>query len=198
MQKPIVHFAVVTSSFLALGAAAFAAPKPMELAATFGDSVSSDLKLPKELKACAVRISALADERRSPELIGVHSGRAIHAPTDRDKWLRSMMSAFKSRKISVSFSADTSVPPEAIPLDIALTKAWIADTYGNMSANIVFRLRTTDAAGAVVEQSFRGGASHSGYFSNGPGELQRAFDTSVSRGLDAMAGDIHKRCGNII
>lgn len=198
MLKPIAHCAVLTVSLFALGAAALAAPKPMALAATFEDSIISDLKLPKTLKACAVRVSGLADERRSPELIGVHSSRAIHAPVDRAKWLRSMIAALKSRKIIVAFAADTAIVPDAIPVDIALTKAWIANTEGNMSANVVFRVRTTDSANAVVEQSYRGGASHSSYFSNGHSELQRAFDTSVARGLDAMAGDIHKRCGNII
>lgn len=198
MQRPIIHHCVLALSVFAMGAGASAAPKPMELAAVFTDGIASDLKLPKELKACSVRISALADERRSPEMIGIHSRRAIRAPVDRNVWLRSMVAALKSRKIAVAFSSDEATSPGAIPLDVALTKAWIANTYGNMSANIVFRVRTTDAAGAVVEQSYRGGASHSGYFSDGPGQLQRAFDTSVSRGLDAMAGDIHKLCGNII
>lgn len=179
---------------MVLGAGVMAAPKPMVLAATYDDSVSSDLKIPKDTKPCALRVASLVDERRTPEMIGVYFGRAIHAPDDRDAWLRSMVDALKSRKIILDFSENSA----ATPVNLAMTKAWIANTDSNMSASIVFRMKSTDASGAAVEQSYRGGASHMSYWSGGPGELQRAFDTSVSRALDALATDMHKLCGNMV
>lgn len=130
-------------------------------------------------------------------MIGVYDGRAIHPPEDRNAWFRSMVAALKSRQIKVQFANEEGEADPSVSADVAITKAWIANTETNMSASIVFRVKMTDASGSTVEQSYRGGASHMSYWSGGPGELQRAFDTSVSRALDAMAGDIHKRCGNI-
>jgi hypothetical protein len=190
MRRPALSVAAVAMSMLAYGVAVMAAPKPMVLAPVYDNSVASDLKVAKDAKPCTLRIASLIDERRSPEMIGVYFGRAIHAPEDRDAWLRSMIAALKSRKITVEFAAAGA----ATPVDIAVTKAWIANTESNMSASIVFRMKTTDASGTTVEQSYRGGASHMSYWSGGSGELQRAFDTSVSRALDAMAGDMHKSC----
>jgi hypothetical protein len=179
-----------------MGVAALAAPKPMVLTPLYDDSVASDLKLPKDAKNCSLSITQLVDERRSPEMIGVYFGRAIHAPDDRNAWLQSMVTALKSRKIQVEFAAVEARPIGSFRAEIALTKAWIANTESNMSASIVLRVKITDALGAVVEQSYRGGASHMSYWSAGPGELQRAFDTAVSRALDAVAGDIHKNCAS--
>ncbi|MBK8375022.1 hypothetical protein [Sphingorhabdus sp.] len=197
MRNSLGHAALAAVSVIVCGVAAHAAPKPMELAATYVESNPGELKLPKDAKPCSVSIASLVDERRSPEMIGVYFGRAIHAPVDRDAWLRSMIAALKSRKIAVNFAAAGGELQDSPPVDIAITKAWIANTESNMSASIVFRLKSTDATGVATEQSYRGGASHMSYWSGGPGELQRAFDTSVSRGLDAMAADIQKRCGNI-
>ena len=180
---------------LALGAVAMAAPKPMVLTAVYDDSISSDLKVPKDSKSCQLKIASLIDERRSPEMIGVYGGRAIHAPEDRDAWLRSMVVALKSRKIKVTFAGTESEAAGALNADIALTKAWIANTETNMSASIVFRVKMADASGVMAEQSYRGGASHMSYWSGGPSELQRAFDTAVARVLDEMAASIHKNCG---
>jgi hypothetical protein len=171
-----------------------AAPKPMELAPVYDDSVPSELKLPKNATSCRLKIRSVVDERRSPEMIGVYFNRAIHAPADRDAWLRSIVAALQSRKISVEFVQNGDGASTAAPIDMALTKAWIGNTESNMSANIVVRLKTTNAAGVVFEQSYRGGASHMSYWSGGPGELQRSFDTAVSRVLDAMAADLHKLC----
>lgn len=194
MRGPALPVALATVSMLAYGAAVMAAPKPMVLAPVYDNSIASDLKVPKDAKPCTLRVLGLVDERRSPEMIGVYFGRAIHAPEDRDAWLRSMIVALKSRKITVEFADVTT----ATPVEIAVTKAWIANTESNMSASIVFRMKTKDVAGVTTEQSYRGGASHMSYWSGGPGELQRAFDTSVSRGLDAMAADMHKLCGNTV
>jgi hypothetical protein len=184
----------------ASGAALFAAPKPMVLSANYDDSIATELKLPKDSKTCRVRVAQLADERRSPEMIGVYFGRAIHAPDDRDAWLRSIIAALKSRKIAVEFAAASPDPATGsaveIVADIAVTKAWIANTESNMSTSIVLRVKTMDASGAPVEHSYRGGASHMSYWSGGPGELQRAFDTSVARALDAMAADLHQNCAS--
>jgi hypothetical protein len=183
--------AVITS----LGVAASAAPKPMVLAAIYDDSVSTDLKLPKKINSCAVKVTGLTDERRSPEMIGVYFGRAIHAPEDRDAWLRSMVASLKSRKVEVEFADAAAAITGARLVNISVTKAWIANTESNMSANIVFRFRTIDSAGLESDQFYRGGASHMSYWSGGVGELQRAFDTAVSRALDAAAADMHKFCG---
>jgi hypothetical protein len=190
VRRSTLVAATAVTSMLACGAAVMAAPKPMVLAPIYDNGVASELKVAKDTKPCTLRILNLIDERRSPEMIGVYFGRAIHAPDDRDAWLRSMIAALKSRKITVEFAEAGT----ASPVDIAVTKAWIANTESNMSASIVFRMKTTDASGAAVEQSYRGGASHMSYWSGGPGELQRAFDTAVSRALDAMAGDMHKSC----
>ena len=197
--RSVSIIAAVSISALGLGAAALAAPKPMELAALYDNSISPDIKLPKNPKACSISLTSVTDERRSPEMIGVFLGRAVRAPADRDAWLRSIVSSLKSRKISVNFAkggAELAAPLAADVAQVAVTKAWIANTDGNMSASIVFRLKSASATGIVTEQIYRGGASHSSYFSGGPGELQRAFDTAVARALDAMATDIQIRCGN--
>lgn len=186
--------AVAVVTIAALGAGGIAAPKPMVLAATYDDSVASELKVPKDAKPCTLEIASLVDERRTPEMVGVYFGRAIHAPENRDAWLRSMIQALKSRKIAIGFSGDSN----AVPITIAMTKAWISNTESNMSASIVFRMKLTDSSGTAVEQNFRGGASHMSYWSGGPGELQRAFDTSVSRALDALAANLHRFCGNMV
>lgn len=197
MYRRSLGVAVATVSTCVSGAAVMAAPKPMVLAPVFDNAIASDLKVPKDSKSCTVRILSLIDERRSPEMIGVYDGRAIHPPEDRNAWFRSMVAALKSRQIKVQFANEEGEADPSVSADVAITKAWIANTETNMSASIVFRVKMTDASGSTVEQSYRGGASHMSYWSGGPGELQRAFDTSVSRALDAMAGDIHKRCGNI-
>ncbi len=193
MRDRAIYSLIVTALSSGLASQALAAPKPMDLTSIYDDSVSTDIKLPKNAKPCHVKLASLVDERRSPELVGIYLGRSIRAPTDRDAWLNSMIAALRSRKIFT-----TPIDAEnATPLDIAVTKAWITNTDLNMSASIVFRLRLTDEAGVKTEQSYRGGASHSSFISGGPNQLQRAFDTAVSRALDAMATDIQRRCGNI-
>jgi hypothetical protein len=194
VRRSLLCVTASVSAIIALGAAALAAPKPMVLSAVYDDSVSSDLKLPKNIGFCTLQVANLTDDRRSPEMIGVYFGRAIHAPNDREAWLRSMVQSLKSRKISIEFTDNTAIATKTRPLEVALTKAWIANTESNISANIVFRVRTADAAGVPNEQFYRGGASHMSYWSGGPGELQRAFDTAVSRALDAAAVDMHKLC----
>lgn len=194
MHSHITFFTATVIATCGFASQTTAAPKSMDLAALYEDSVSTDLSLPKNSKPCRVKLASLIDERRNPEMIGVYFGRAIRAPSDRDAWLNSIIAALKSRKITAAATADAEY---ATPVDIAVTKAWITNTDQNMSASIVFRLRLTDEAGVKTEQSYRGGASHSSFISGGPNQLQRAFNTAVSRALDAMATDIQLHCGNI-
>ena len=195
-----INFASVTiaAALVISGTAAVAAPKPMDLAPTYDDAVGSDLKLEKNPKSCAITIGSLTDERRSPEMVGVFFGRAVRAPADRDAWLRSIIDGLQSRKIAVIPASTAENAQGTARVDIAITKAWVTNTASNMSASIVFRVKPNHPAEASEEKSFRGGASHSSFFSGGPGELQRAFNTAVSRGLDAMASDFHKTCGNAV
>ncbi len=126
-------------------------------------------------------------------MIGVFSGRAIHAPEDRAAWLKSVIDALKSRKIDVRFS-DTQLPAASgITAHISLAKAWIANTNSNMSASVVLQLKATTPAGQAIDMPYRGGGSHINWAS-GFGELQRVMDVAIARSLDAMAADLHKLC----
>jgi hypothetical protein len=175
------------------GAAVVAAPKPMTLAPVYSDSIGSELDISKKTPICAVTVTGLVDNRRSPEMIGVFSGRAIHAPEDRDTWLKSLIAALKSRKIDVRFADASSAEVGGIAAEIALNKAWIANTNSNMSASVVFQLKATTPAGQALDLPYRGGGSHINWAS-GFGELQRVMDVAIARSLDAMAADLHKLC----
>jgi uncharacterized lipoprotein YajG len=186
-----------SAAAVSFSVAVLAIPKPMQLAAVYVDTVASEVKLPKQIKPCNIVVASLTDERSSPEIIGVFSDRAIHAPNDRDAWFRSMVAALKNRKIALTSTSSVVNDASANSIEITVTKAWISNTHNNINSSIVFRVKTAVSASEVIEQSFRGSASHDGYWGSGTDSLQRVFDKAVSRVLDAMATDVQKRCGNI-
>lgn len=193
MRPTAAALGFAATIWLIAGAAAVAAPKPMTLAPVYSDSIGSELDLPKKTPVCVVTVTGLLDNRRSPEMIGVFGGRAVHAPADRDAWLKSVIVALESRKIDLRFS-DTQLPADSgITAQISLAKAWIANTNSNMSASVVLQLRATTPAGQAIDMPYRGGGSHINWAS-GFGELQRVMDVAIARSLDAMAADLHKLC----
>ncbi len=172
---------------------AWALPKPMTLSSTFDNTVPSQVKLSRKASLCPVRIIALEDVRRSPEMIGVHDRRPIYAPQDGAAWLKSIVQALSTRGIAVSFDtqADTAVGATA---KIDLATAWITNTKVNISANAVFRMHVTNPDKTSFERSYRGGNSRMTYWSNGRPVLQQAIDTAFARALDAMAVDLLATC----
>ncbi|MES2903077.1 MAG: hypothetical protein V4696_02730 [Pseudomonadota bacterium] len=172
---------------------AWALPRPMTLAPVFDNTISSAVKPAKDSIACPVRIIALGDLRRSPEMVGVHDRRQILAPQDRAAWLRSIVTALNTRGISVSFEGDAAAP-DASTAKVDLTTAWITDTKVNISASAVFRMQVTNAGGASFDRSYRGGNSRMTYWTNGRPVLQQAIDVAFARALDAMAVDLLTSC----
>lgn len=170
-----------------------ASPKPATLSPSFANDVPSELKLSKGNEPCPVRVIAIEDLRRSPEMIGVHERRQIFAPADRAAWLKSIVQALGTRGILVLFEGDNG-PAHASKARIDLTTAWITNTKVNISANAVFRLRVSDDKGERLDKYYRGGNSRMTYFSNGASELQQAIDTALARALDAMATDLLGLC----
>ncbi len=193
MRPSFAALSFAATIWLLDSAAAVAAPKPMTLAPVYSDSIRSELDLPKKTPVCAVTVTGLVDNRRSPEMIGVFDGRAVHAPEDRDAWLKSVIGALKSRKIELRFSDDQLPAVSGITAQISLVKAWIANTNSNMSASVVMQLKATTPEGQTLDLPYRGGGSHINWAS-GFGELQRVMDVAIGRSLDAMAADLHKLC----
>jgi len=185
---------LLASFVLASGCAsqAWALPKPMTLAATFDNWPSSDVKPPPG-SPCPVRIVALQDVRRSPEMIGVYERRPIYAPADRTTWLKSIVRALNSRGIDVALDSDPG-PPKAAVVKLDLTTAWINNTSANVSASAVFKMQVTTATGESTEAFYRGGNSRMPYWGTGPGWLQKAMDVAFAKALDAMAMDLLKTC----
>lgn len=186
--------AVLAGLALACGSgSAWALPKPMTLSSLYDNTVSSGVKVSRKSLPCPVRIIALEDVRRSPEMIGVHDRRPIFAPQDRVAWLKSIVQALSTRGIALTFD-DTATAPVGTTAKIDLMTAWITDTKVNISANAVFRMQVTGSDRAAFERSYRGGNSRMTYWSNGRPVLQQAIDTAFSRALDAMATDLLKTC----
>ena len=170
-----------------------ALPKPMTLAATFDNAVSSDIRPLPGGQRCPVRIVALQDVRRSPEMIGVYDRRPIYAPQDRAAWIKSIVQALESRGVAVAFDGDAS-PPEAAQVSLDLTTAWIANTNVNVSASAVFKMRVTNAKGETTEATYRGGNSRMPYWGTGAPLLQKAMDVAFARVLDSMALALLETC----
>jgi len=174
-------------------AAAWALPRPMTLSATFDNQEASAVKLTANAARCPVRIVALTDVRRSPEMIGVYERRPIYAPQDRSAWLKSIVEALNTRGLAVAFEerADT---PDTATAKIDLTTAWITNTNANVSASAVFKMQVTNSRGQTTEASYRGGNSRMPYWGTGPSLLQKAMDVAFARVLDSMAIDLLKTC----
>ena len=187
--------AMLTGLALACGCAgaAWALPKPMTLSSLFDNTVPSAVKFSKKAPPCPVRIIALDDVRRSPEMIGVHERRPIFAPGDRVAWLTSIVRALNTRGIAVSFDDQTTTPNSATA-KIDLTTAWITNTKVNISASAVFRMHVTASNRGMFDRHYRGGNSRMTYWSNGRPVLQEAIDTAFARALDAMATDLLATC----
>ncbi|HEX6740502.1 MAG TPA: hypothetical protein VF079_01740 [Sphingomicrobium sp.] len=164
----------------------------MILAATFDNWPSSEVKPPPGSR-CPVRIVALEDVRRSPEMIGIYDRRPIYAPQDRAAWLKSIVRALDSRGIDVAYEGDPS-PPGAAAAKLDLTTAWINNTSANVSASAVFKMRVTNANGETTEAFYRGGNSRMPYWGTGPNWLQKAMDVAFAKALDAMATELLKTC----
>lgn len=165
----------------------------MTLAPVFDNTVPSEVKLIKGSNACPVRIIALGDVRRSPEMIGVHDRRQIFAPQDRVAWLRSIVAGLNTRGISISFEGDAAAP-DTSTAKVDLTTAWITNTKVNISASAVFRMQVTNVGGETFDRVYRGGNSRMTYWTNGRPVLQQAIDVALARALDAMAVDLLTAC----
>jgi len=165
----------------------------MTLSSAFDNAEPTEVKLPKGSPPCPVRIIALEDVRRSPEMIGVFQRRPIFAPQDRAAWLRSIVVGLNTRGISVSFD-DKVAAPEAMAVKVDLTTAWITDTKVNISANAVVRMQVTNSKGEMFDRTYRGGNSRMTYWSGGVSVLQHAIDTALARALDGMARDLLDTC----
>lgn len=188
-------FGLLASLVLAGGyvTEAWALPKPMTLNPVFDNAVGSELKLPPGGEPCLVRIVAIEDVRRSPEMIGVYERRPIYAPGDRAAWLRSIAMGLESRGISVSLNGEAA-EPHVTTAKLALTTAWITNTSANVSASAVFRMEVTAANGDTVSGFYRGSNSRMPYWSTGPSILQRALDHALAGALDSMAAELLKNC----
>ena len=184
---------LLASLVLASGCASqtWALPKPMTLNPAFDNAVPSEVTTGG--LSCPVRIVALDDVRRSPEMIGVYDRRPIYAPADRASWLKSITQGLGSRGIVVSFDGE-STAPDAARVKLELTTAWITNTSANVSASAVFRMQVTTAKGETFGGYYRGSNSRMPYWSNGPSILQRAIDHAFARVLESMATDLLKTC----
>lgn len=169
----------------------------MTLNSAFENTVPSEVKFSKNAPPCHVRIIALDDVRRSPEMIGVHDGRPIFAPHDRVAWLTSIVRALSTRGLAISFD-DQATTPVGTSAKIDLTAAWITNTKVNVSANAVFRMQVTSPTRDMFERSYRGGNSRMTYWSNGRPVLQNAINSAFARALDAMAADLLATCPSAI
>lgn len=166
----------------------------MTLDPVFPNTLPSELKIPKSAKTCTIRIAALIDGRRSAEMIGVHAGRPIRAPDDRQKWLHSILSGLRSRQIDLSFSSDgQEAPAGARDIAVTLTTAWITNTQVNASATAVFKVTSADNETGTF---FRGNNSRMTYWSSGKSTLQSGMDAALTNVLDNMAQGLHHLCGN--
>lgn len=172
---------------------AWALPKPMTLSSLFDNTVPTKVNFARKAPLCPVRIIALEDVRRSPEMIGVHDRRPIFAPGDRVAWLKSIVQALDTRGIAVSFD-DQATTSNGATAKIDLTTAWITDTKVNISSSAVFRMQVTSPNREILDRFYRGGNSRMTYWSNGRPVLQQAIDTALARALDAMAIDLLATC----
>ena len=186
---------LLASLVLAGGCAsqAWALPKPMTLNPVFDNAVPGEVKQPPGGALCPVRIVALEDVRRSPEMIGIYDRRPIYAPEDRTTWLKSIVRGLESRGIAVAFDGEATAP-NAATAKLDLTTAWITNTSANVSASAVFRMQVTSGKGETFGGFYRGSNSRMPYWSNGPSILQRAIDHAFARVLDSMAADLLKTC----
>jgi hypothetical protein len=186
---------LLASLMLASGCAGqtWALPKPMTLNPVFDNTVPSEVKRPPGGSLCPVRIVALEDVRRSPEMIGIYDRRPIYAPGDRTAWLKSIANGLGSRGIAVAFDSEATAS-NAATVKLDLTTAWITNTSANVSASAVFRMQVTTGNAGPFGGYYRGSNSRMPYWSTGPSILQRAIDHAFARVLDSMATDLLKTC----
>ena len=167
---------------------------PAQLAPTFNDSRLQAPANAEAKAACTVNFVEILDERRSPELIGVVEKRAVRAPTDTQAWMKAVLGGLNRRGVKVKFDPNAAVQPGVPIAKFMLQTAWIASSVVTNSANVVVKLEAQGESGKTLDQTYRGRASRTTYWSGGVDTLQRAVDGAFADALDTMAADLGKMC----
>jgi hypothetical protein len=173
---------------MGLALAACAPLEPITASGTFQDHLPA--RAPAPAGGCAVNITAVADARTSPEILGI-VGRAVKAPSDTQAWLRSILQGLGSRGFQVGFAA--APEPEAINMQVRLDKAWLTGTATNKTANVVVHVRAERAGSAPLEADYRGALTVMNWASTAA-ELQRLADTAFAKALDEMTPPLKRLC----
>lgn len=145
------------------------------------------------VSACTVKIVELKDARTSPEMFGVVDGRAIYAPKDIPKWLRSIVDGLKPRGVTPRFDDAGEAAPAMLEARVTLQTAWLSNVRGNITSTAVLHVQARNPAGATIDKPYRGSVARILWWSK-PAEAQEGIDDALSRALDAAAVDMRQLC----
>lgn len=172
---------------------ACAAPMPALVSPTFAEPTSRrPVAVEPGAVVCSINVSDVVDVRRAPDVLGVVAGRAVKAPADSAGWLRSVVAGLGTRGFTVLF-ADPAAPADAISAKFTLHTAWITDTRGNKTANVVLLVAATRPGGATVDRAFRGNVSMINWAST-ESEMQDVMARAFADALDDVARDLKPLC----
>ncbi len=170
--------------------AACAAPLPATVEPAFVDPSPPAAR--KAAGDCALNVVEVIDLRRSPETLGVISNRALKAPEDIPGWLRSVIGGLGTHGFTVGF-ADPAAPAEAVVVKARLQTAWITETRGNKTANVVLLVAARRGDRELPERAYRGAVSIINW-AGGADEIRDVLDRAFSDALDDVARDIRPLC----
>jgi hypothetical protein len=192
-MRPLHRLAAGLFAVALLAAPASARVLPAQLTASVKDRDRKDAGTPPVPIACAVQFAELGDQRHSPELAGVISGRQVVAPQDVQAWLQAVLGGLVVRGLTPRFGAaggDTTLPTARLDLKLA----WVSELPMTFSGNVVVHLTARSPSGEVIDKDYRGRATRTAGWSMGVDTMQSAIDGAFADALDAIAPDLTKLC----
>jgi hypothetical protein len=186
---------IVAAALAAATLAGCVSQAPMTLSERFSDPDTRAVnapRLPRRATPCALIVTAIADTRAEPALLGRVAGRPVRAPDDVSLWLRNVVAGLESRGVIPHFDTN---PGEASPLvaSLSLRMAWVSEIHTSKTATTLWRLKLTRGESVLVDRDYRGSNTVMNW-SSGDGELQRMVDRAFGGALDQIAGDVRAIC----
>ncbi len=172
----------------------YAKKTPAILTSTFRDRANPGGFNDKKIPQCQVNFVEIADNRTSPQLVGVVDRRAVHAPADKGAWLRAVLNGLRARGVRPLYDGYVSSDPDVPSVKFGLATAWISQSAGGYNGNVVISLTSTASDAAAFSKVYRARATRTDYWSSGDERMQSTIDGAFEDALEQMAVDLKTMC----
>jgi hypothetical protein len=142
---------------------------------------------------CRLRVLEIQDDRMDPSVLGSVAGRTVHAPTDAQAWLRSVIAGLDRSGILVEFAPDAAPGIADLDARAELNTAWVSSATTAKTASVVLYLQLLRADQLVKTADYRGSIS-SPNWSSTQDEIQRMIDRAFDQVIAEAASDIRSVC----